>query len=504
MYKFSKEQIKLDEKNAKELEKLIKGVSNDFLVWWSEFVDKNPDYTHANDSHRPDKDLLDELKEYSDDNDIKLTAVRNNDDLLNAAALLFSYVSAYKAVKLIDNKLSAELKNTAQMGRKAYSIKDNELSAAVINEPFEGVRWSDRIWKHQAELKSDMYRIMKQTLINGDVATGYTKEIRDKYGVFNYQADRILRTEAARVSGRQQAHDIRQAGFDKMEWIASAGACKHCAPLDGKIFRTDKFGDDPYVLPKHPNCRCSVAAHYDEETNAKSKKETETSEKLDDPVLNAVQKLDGATPQDLQNIKNIVENAPKDIQRFYKQFGDGNIETGTRSYYSPKYDQITLGVDSYTKLNKAAGNGKLSYGTLFHEFGHKVDNRMSFGGIQQSTQNGLQASVKREYKKFAKAQKFDDFVNTLSFIQEVHETNDWGGFSDIINGASNGKINLGYGHYNKKGLPDKDYYSKNLGAETFANLFEATALNSDGRKLFEKYFPETTAKFDEILRGTYE
>ena len=79
MYKFSKGQIKLDEKNAKELEKLIKGVSNEFLVWWSEFVDKNPDYTHANDSHRPDKDLLDELKEYADDNDIKLTAVRNND-----------------------------------------------------------------------------------------------------------------------------------------------------------------------------------------------------------------------------------------------------------------------------------------------------------------------------------------------------------------------------------------------------------------------------------------
>ena len=79
-------------------------------------------------------------------------------------------------------------------------------------------------------------------------------------GVFNYQADRILRTEGARVSGRQQAHDIKQAGFDKMEWIASAGACNHCAPLDGKVFRADKFGEDPYVLPFHPNCRCSVVA----------------------------------------------------------------------------------------------------------------------------------------------------------------------------------------------------------------------------------------------------
>lgn len=260
MYKFSKGEIKLDEKNAKELEKLIKGVSNDFLVWWSEFVDENPNYTHANDSHRPNKDLLDELKEFAEDNDIQLPSVRNNDDLLNAATLLFSSVLAFKAVKFISNKLSIELTETAEIGREAYHIKNNKLGLEVIDELLEGVHWSDRIWKHQAQLKGDLYRIMKQTLLSGDAATGYTKEIRDKYGVFRYQADRILRTEAARVSGRQQVRDIEQAGFNKMEWIASVGACDHCAPLDGKVFPVDKFGEAPYVLPAHPQCRCSVAA----------------------------------------------------------------------------------------------------------------------------------------------------------------------------------------------------------------------------------------------------
>lgn len=260
MYKFSKGQIKLDEKNAKELKKLIKGLSNDFLLWWSEFVDENPDYTHANDSHRPDKNLLDELKEFAENNDIQLPSVRNNDDLLNVATLLFSSVLAFKAVEFIGDKLSIELTETAKIGREAYHIKNNKLGVEVIDELLEGARWSDRIWKHQAELKSDLYRIMKQTLLSGDVATGYTKEIRDKYGVFNHQADRILRTEAARVSGRQQAHDIKEAGFDKMEWIASAGACEHCRPLDGKVFPADKFADGSCVLIRHPNCRCSVVA----------------------------------------------------------------------------------------------------------------------------------------------------------------------------------------------------------------------------------------------------
>lgn len=90
-----------------------------FLCGGPEFVDKNPDYTHANDSHRPDKDLLDELKEYADDNDIKLTAVRNNDDLLNAATLLFSSVLAYKVVVNCCDKLSIELTNDGSNGTRS-------------------------------------------------------------------------------------------------------------------------------------------------------------------------------------------------------------------------------------------------------------------------------------------------------------------------------------------------------------------------------------------------
>lgn len=503
MYKFSKGQIKLDEKNTKKLEKLIKSVSNEFLVWWSEFVDKNPDYTHANDSHRPDEDLLDELREYADNNNVRLTATRNNDDLLNTAAALFSSVSAHRAVDFIGNELSSELMRTAEIGQKTYSIKNNKLSSKVINEPFEGVRWSDRIWKHQAELKRDLYRIMRETLLRGDVATGYTKEISDKYGVFRHQADRILRTEAARVSSRQQLNDIKKAGFDKAEWIASVGACHYCRPLDGKTFSVEQFGKEPYVLPKHPNCRCAIGAYYDEDLGIKTK-DVEAGSDLNDPVLEGLQKLDGIKPEDLKNIKNIVDNAPKDVQRLYKQFGDGNFENDTRSYYHPTYDKIALTVDGYTKLDGKSGNYNVSYGTIFHELGHKIDYRASFGGVPQSMQHGLQASAKREYRKLVKEKGLDELVNELSFSQEVRGIDDWGGLSDVILGASNGKVDFGVGHYNSKGNPNKAYYSKKLGEEVFANLFEATALNSDGRKLFEKHFPKTTEKFDEIIRGTYE
>lgn len=506
MYDYSKEQIKADKRHAKKLASIVKTVSASYLVWWALFQSKNPDYEQSSNSQYPDQELQNELNQYAYEHGFQQKQVANNDELLDYAALLFTSVVADKVTNYTRTQLLKDKTYTAEQGAKLYNLSGNELSDNVVHNPFAGRIWSNDIWKHQEELRSDLLRIMRKALINRENPMSSVKDIRDKYNVFNYQSERILRTEGARISAQQQANDINKAGVQKAEWVASAGACSLCRDLDGKKFPLSEFGDGKYTIPKHPNCRCAIVAYDGEDANFKTVKDKDFYTGIDvgDPVLKAVQKLDGATAQDVKNIKSIIDNAPNDIQRLYKQFSDGNISTGSGSYYSPSEDKITLKVDGYTKLNENAFNHKESYGTIFHEIGHKIDYRMSFGGAAQSTQHGLQASAKREYKKLAKAKNFDEFVNTLSFAQEVHGTNDWGALSDIVNGASNGKLNLGVGHYNKKGLPDKTYYSSKLGDEVFANLFEVTALNSDGRKLFEKYFPETTAKFDEIIRGSYE
>lgn len=397
---------------------------------------------------------------------------------------------------------------------EAARAKNADKLFKTVAAKTNGATFSQRIWQNTDDLKAKLDVLLTNNVLQGENANVIARRLKTLVaGNFKdntkYVTERLARTERTRIIGQAQKDSYKENGIEYVKWMAESKACRYCIAASEGGLRGEgvyKIDHEP-IYPHHPNCRCSLAAYYDD-VNTKTKKETEqyveAGNKLDDPVLKAIQKLDGVQQNNLKNIKSIVDNAPKDIQCFYKQFGDGNIEMGTGSYYSPADDKITLKADAYTKLDEKAVNPKLSYGTLFHEMGHKVDHRMSFGGVKQSTQHGLQASAKREYKKLAKDKGFDEFINTLSFIQEVHETNDWGAFSDVINGTSSGKINLGSGHYNKKGLPDKSYYSSNLGDEVFANLFETTALNSDGRKLFEKYFPKTTAKFDEILRGNYE
>ena len=190
------------------------------------------------------------------------TQVANNDELLDYAVVLFTSVLADRVINYTRTQLLKDKTFTAEQGAKLYNLVDNELSDDTIDKPFFGHVWSTDIWKHQAALRSDLLKIMRQSLINRENPMSSVKDIRDKYHVFNYQSERILRTEGARISAEQQKHDILAANIAKAEWVASAGACEICRRLDGDVLPLSEFGNSKYTIPKHPSCRCSLVGHF--------------------------------------------------------------------------------------------------------------------------------------------------------------------------------------------------------------------------------------------------
>lgn len=261
MYQYSKEQMKADQRHSKKLTSIIKGVSVVYLAWWALFQSKNPNYEQANNSNYPDQELTNELNQYAQENGFNRKQPANNDELLDYAALLFTSVAADKVVSYTRTQLLKDKTFTAEQGAKMYKLVDNELKDDIIDVPYFGHVWSTDIWTHQAALRSDLLMIMRQSLLKQENPMSSVADIRDKYHVFNYQSERILRTEGARISAEQQKNDIIKAGYEKMQWVSSAGACNICIDLDGNVFPARNFGEGKYAIPKHPNCRCSVVAY---------------------------------------------------------------------------------------------------------------------------------------------------------------------------------------------------------------------------------------------------
>lgn len=263
MYEYSKEQIKADKRHAKKLASIVKTVSASYLVWWALFQSKNPDYEQSSNSQYPEAELQNELNQYAYEHGFTQKQVANNDELLDYAVVLFTSVLADRVINYTRTQLLKDKTFTAEQGANLYNLVDNELSDDIIDKQFFGHVWSTDIWKHQAALRSDLLKVMRQTLLNRENPMSSVKDIRDKYHVFNYQSERILRTEGAYVSAEQQKSDIMAADLTKVEWVASPGACDICKQLDGKIFPISEFGEGRFTIPRHSSCRCSIVAVLD-------------------------------------------------------------------------------------------------------------------------------------------------------------------------------------------------------------------------------------------------
>ena len=70
-----------------------------------------------------------------------------------------------------------------------------------------------------------------------------------------YRMEMIARTEVLRAHNQGRIKFHQQVGVSKLEWMTMEDerTCPVCGGLDGKVFDTDRFPNQP----AHPNCRCT-------------------------------------------------------------------------------------------------------------------------------------------------------------------------------------------------------------------------------------------------------
>lgn len=163
---------------------------------------------------------------------------------------------------ILKGRTMAELER--QAGILGKSIRNNAQKAdAIVNSSFHNAKFSDRIWMYQDLLRADLDKLLQTGLIQGKNPRVLAREIKAKFGATTYNAERLMRTEMARVQTEAQKQSFKRNGFVKYEFIANSGCCDICSALNGKHFAVDKMMPGDNAPPVHPHCRCSTAAWED-------------------------------------------------------------------------------------------------------------------------------------------------------------------------------------------------------------------------------------------------
>ena len=167
--------------------------------------------------------------------------------------------------KLTDRTLEEFERQAGILGK---SVLQNEKKAhAIVNASFHNAKFSDRIWMYQDMMKTELSKLLQQGLIRGKHPRDLARHLKKLFGVSQYNAERLMITELARVQSEAQKQSFERNGFEYYEYIAcgKGDVCNVCKALDGRHFKVKEMMPGENAPPMHPMCHCSIAAWEDNE-----------------------------------------------------------------------------------------------------------------------------------------------------------------------------------------------------------------------------------------------
>lgn len=283
--KWIAQQIKDDAKQAKVIaekyQRALDQIEKEISANWERFAGKEGVTLSEAKKMAYDMDVkafARKAKRYVKDKDFSKTA---NDELrlynvtmrVNRLELLKSQIGLelialsddldkYTAETLTKTGLAEATRQAGILGETVFSNYKTFVESVAFGS-FQGATFSERIWGNNGALKADLDRLLIRSVTQGKNPRELARELRNIFDSSKYEAERLMRTETARVQISVQEKSYKEYGIDEFEYIAEPSACDSCKPLNGKIFKTKDMIVALNAPPIHPNCMCSTAPYVE-------------------------------------------------------------------------------------------------------------------------------------------------------------------------------------------------------------------------------------------------
>lgn len=164
--------------------------------------------------------------------------------------------------EILSQRSMDEFKRLAGILGKTVTDPEREAKA-LAGASFQNATFSDRIWMYQDMLKNELDSLLQTGLIQGQNPRKLATHLEKRFGVSRSNAERLMRTELARVQTESSKLSMQENGFDQFEFLAEGDACPICRAIDGKHYKVKDMMPGTNAAPMHPSCRCSVTPYMD-------------------------------------------------------------------------------------------------------------------------------------------------------------------------------------------------------------------------------------------------
>lgn len=161
-----------------------------------------------------------------------------------------------------------EIQKGFNVGYDLQGYNERQLEK-VLNGTWgaDGSNFSNRIWKHKAELLNTLNNEITLNIIKGKSPDDAIKNIAKQFNVSKNKAGRLVMTESAYISSLAQKDCYKELDVERYEIVATLDShTSHiCQDLDGEVFKMSEYESGVTAPPFHPYCRSCTCPYFDDD-----------------------------------------------------------------------------------------------------------------------------------------------------------------------------------------------------------------------------------------------
>lgn len=149
----------------------------------------------------------------------------------------------------------------------AFSRLDDNMVSRLLDERWSGKNYSQRIWGNTDLLAESLSEIIGGAMLSGQSIAKTSRQVRERFDVAKYYADRLVRTETNHFNNEADAMAYEEMGLDQYVFMATLDTrtSTKCQDMDGEVIPLKEREVGKNFPPLHPNCRSKTRAYMGEE-----------------------------------------------------------------------------------------------------------------------------------------------------------------------------------------------------------------------------------------------
>lgn len=167
-----------------------------------------------------------------------------------------------------------------------FSILDIRDIETLIEYPFDGANYSDRLWKQKDHMITKLKENITTMIVQGKNPKTLSSDFAKVFKTKEYEAYRLLHTESSFIIEQGTLAAYKEDGVEEYQILATLDfkTSEICREQDNKVYKIKEYVTGKTAPPFHQFCRSTTVPYYGDDEGTRVARNPLSNKKMEVPA----------------------------------------------------------------------------------------------------------------------------------------------------------------------------------------------------------------------------